>query len=162
LGDSSPVQSLEDAQSWLDKKGWVLAGEKYDRLKMVNILMTVSLLPKLPADAAAAIRSVTLLIDDNIKDSLSSDISTAVANKLCAHLGNITDELSRAKDFLEATSTKKASTVVQLHETATQHAATTANLIEISSKLASTEIPPSMALYPKLQPTSTSRPFYHR
>ena len=70
-GDSSPVQSLEDAHSWLNKKGWVLAGEQYDRFKMVNILMTVSLLPKLPVDAAATIRSVALLIDDDIKDSNS-------------------------------------------------------------------------------------------
>jgi hypothetical protein len=61
---------------------------------MVNILMTVSLLPKLPVDAAAAIQCVALLIDDDIKDSLSSDISTAVANKLLTHLGNIPDEFS--------------------------------------------------------------------
>ena len=90
------------------------------------------------------------------------DISTAVANKLLAHLGNIPDELSQAKEFLEATSTKQASTVVQLHETAMQHAAKTANLIEISLKLASTEIPhlppPSMALYPKLWPTPIPLP----
>jgi hypothetical protein len=155
-GDSGPVQSLEDARSWLDKKGWVLAGEQYDRLKMVNILMTVSLLPKLPMDAAAAIRSVALLIDDDIKDSLSSDISTAVANKLLAHLGNIPDELSRTKEFLEATSTKQANTVVQLQETATQHAATTANLIEISSKLTSADIPRPPPQWPSIQSSGPS------
>jgi len=136
-GNSGPVKTLPDARAWLDKKGWVLAGEQYDRTKMVNILLTVSLLPKLPSDAAAAIRAVALLIEDNIEDSLSSALSSAIADKLLARIGNLPDELTRAKEFLDATSTKQASTVVQLNETATQHAATTLNLAEISSKLAS-------------------------
>jgi hypothetical protein len=138
-GDSGPVKTLSDARSWLDKKGWVLAGEQYDRSKMTNILFTVSLLPKLPLDAVAAIRAVALIIEDNIEDSLSSALSSAIADKFLARIGNVPDELTRAKEFLEATSTKQASTVVQLHETATQHATTTTNLVEILTKLATTE-----------------------
>ncbi|KIM73080.1 hypothetical protein PILCRDRAFT_15528 [Piloderma croceum F 1598] len=157
-GDSGPVKTLSDARSWLDKKGWVLTGEQYDRSKMTNILFTVSLLPKLPPDAAAAIRAVALIIEDNIKDSLSSALSSAIADKFLARIGNVPDELTWAKEFLEATSTKQASTVVQLHEMATQHATTMTNLVEISTKLASTEAShlPAPPQWPSVQSSGPS------
>jgi hypothetical protein len=162
-GDSGPVKSPSDARSWLDKKGWVLAGEQYDRSKMVNILFTVSLLPKLPPDAAAAIRAVALIIEDNIEDSLSSTLSSAIADKFLERIGDIPNELTRAKEFLEATSTKQASTVVQLHETAIQHATTTTNLIEISTNLAATDtsrlpVPPQWPSIQSSGPSPNSHP----
>ena len=163
-GDHGPIKSLSDARTWLDKKGWVLAGEHYNKTKMVNILLTVALLPKLPPDAVAAIRAVALIIDDDIEDSFSTNLSSAIADKLLARIGNVPDELNKAKEFLEATSTKQASTAVQLHETATQHATTTSNLVEISTKLASAEPPQHPAPIPHWPtihgsgPSSTSHP----
>ncbi|KIM76687.1 hypothetical protein PILCRDRAFT_91481 [Piloderma croceum F 1598] len=163
-GDHSPVKNLSDARSWLNRKGWVLAGEHYNKTKMVNILLTVALLPKLPPDAVAAIRTIALIIDDNIEDSFSTSLSSAIADKLLARIGNVPDELNKAKEFLEATSTKQASTVVQLYKTATQHAATTSNLVKISTKLASAEPPQHPAPIPHWPtihgsgPSSTSHP----
>jgi hypothetical protein len=129
-----------------------------------NILLTVALLPKLPPDAAAAIRAVALILDDNIEDTFSTALSSAIADKFLARIGSIPDELTRPKEFLEATSTKQTSTVVQLHETAMQHAATTSNPVEISSKLASAAVPrPSLPIphWPSVHgsdPSSTSHP----
>jgi hypothetical protein len=36
-GDGGPIKNLPDApnRTWLDRKGWVLAGEQYDKTKMV-------------------------------------------------------------------------------------------------------------------------------
>jgi hypothetical protein len=168
-GDHGLIKNLSDACAWLDRNGWVFAGEHYNKTKMVKILLTVALLPKLPPDAVTAIRAVALIIDENIKDSFSTALSSAIANKLLAHIGDIPDELNKAKEFLEATSTKQASTAVQLHKTAMQHATTTSNLIEISTKLASAEpysapIPHWPSIHgsgpsPTSHPPSTHDPF---
>ena len=78
-GNSSPISNNTEARKWLDSKGWVLSEEPYDRLKMVKILLTASLIPKVPAEAANAIRAVAYVLDDDMTDNISSSLTNAVA-----------------------------------------------------------------------------------
>jgi len=159
-GSNGPVNNVAEARTWLDKQGWVLSGEKYDRSKLVDILLTVSLLPKLPADAAAAIRAVAFLTEDKLDDDISSTLAQATADKFLTLIGNIPDVLAKAKDFLEATSTQQANTTVELRETATQHATTTNNLVEITTKLTTEENTRSNAVpqWPSIRSSHPSPP----
>lgn len=160
-GVDGPINNTSDARLWLDKKGWVLAGEKYNSSKLSNILLTVSLLPKLPADAASAIRAVAYLIESNLEDDTSSSLAKATAEKFLSLIGSVPDAFNKAKDFLEATSTQQANTAVVLNETATQHATTTSNLVEISSQLASAESArdtPNAVQWPTIRDSLPSAP----
>jgi len=54
-GNPGSITNASDGRKWLDTKGWVLTAEDYDRNKMIDILLTVSLLPKMPMEAINAI-----------------------------------------------------------------------------------------------------------
>ncbi|KAF8803180.1 hypothetical protein BYT27DRAFT_7260485 [Phlegmacium glaucopus] len=57
-GSPGPITNPLDARKWLETKGWILSGEDYDRSKMVKILLTISMLPKMPQEAINAVRAV--------------------------------------------------------------------------------------------------------
>ena len=42
-----PVANPDDACKWLKSKGWILSSKLYDHTKIVNILLTILLLPKI-------------------------------------------------------------------------------------------------------------------
>ena len=54
---ASPVASVKDAYTWIEKKGWLLSSESYSKGKLVEILFSVVLSFKLPPEAETAIRS---------------------------------------------------------------------------------------------------------
>lgn len=139
-GDPGPVRNATEGRKWLEKKGWVLEEETYDRFKMVSILLTVSLTPKLAPEVSSAIRAAAFLLEDDVTDNISSVLALAVANKVKSHLDNITSELTAATKFLTANSTQQAATTLDLKATADKHASiletVTAELTETTKSLA--------------------------
>lgn len=157
--DHGPVNALPDARKWLEGKGWSLQGEAFNRSKLVNILLTASLFPKVPADVAAAIRAVAFLLEDNITDNISTALADAVAAKVKSQLEGFSSELSSNINFLRANTTQQAATSVDLKETATLHATTASTLAEISTKLASnTPLPRDNPQWPSIQETQPRPP----
>ena len=155
------VTNANDACKWLDSKGWILAGEPYDRTKLTRILLTAALLPKVPNEAIAAIHVVAFLIEENITDNLSIQLAAAVADKVNALLSDIKANLATAKTFLEANSIQQASTSIELKEVATQHASTTNNLNTLTTKLSTLSLPkeppaPHWPSVPTSQPPPTT------
>ena len=139
--NQGPVTNANDACKWLDSKGWILAGEPYDRAKLARILLTAALLPKVPNEAIAAIRVVAFLIKENITDNLSTQLAAAVADKVNALLLDTKADLATAKTFLKANSIQQASTSIELKEVAAQHASTTNNLNTLTMKLSTLSLP---------------------
>jgi hypothetical protein len=136
IGSSNgPINDIAEARTWFDKQGWVLSGEKYNRSKLIDILLTVSLLPKLPTDGVTAVQAVAFLMEDKLDDDNSSTLAQATANKFLTLIGNTPDTLTKAKDFFEAISTQQANTMVELHETTMQLVTTNNNVIKITTKL---------------------------
>lgn len=145
-GIHGPVTDLSSARSYLESKRWILSSKRYDRTKLVDILLTASVSLKIPADAAAAIRAVAYLLEDDITDKVSSTLASAVADKVRAQLADITTDLSSNAKFINANATQQAATSVKLKEIAAQYAAASVNLADASSKLSS--IGPKESLSP--------------
>jgi hypothetical protein len=99
-----PVTNCPDARKWLENKGWTLEGEQFDRSKIVNILLTVSLLPKVPPEVVHAIKAAAFVLDDDISDNISTTLANEVSDKINAGLSAITNKLERSLAFLEANS----------------------------------------------------------
>lgn len=152
-GDSGPVGNIADARKWLANKSWIYPGEPLDRKKLVNILLTTSCIAKLPSDAAAAIRAVAFLLEDDINDAFSSLIASSVTDKLISQLNPLTTELSATKSFLEATSAQQATLSISLQEVASHHSSTSLNLAEIAEKLKSSPVPSIPSAPPTLWPS---------
>ena len=93
-----PVTSTKDARSWLEAKSWILAGEKYTKPKLANILFTIALTQKLTSEASAAIKAVAFLIEDladqDFSDSLASLITDKVTSQISSSIDNLVEALS--------------------------------------------------------------------
>ena len=66
--EPNPVSNVSKAKSWLETKGWILAGENYSKPKLADILFTVALTTKLTPEASSAIKAVALLIEDLVEE----------------------------------------------------------------------------------------------
>ena len=75
------VSNTSDARKWLETKGWILSGKNYDHSKLVKILLTVSLSPKLPTEAINTIQAVAFVLEDNITDMISSALAATVRGR---------------------------------------------------------------------------------
>jgi hypothetical protein len=71
----SPVTSVKDTHSWLEKKGWSLASKKFSKNKLAEILFSAVLAFKLPTEVDTALHSVTYLIHNQVKEDLASSLS---------------------------------------------------------------------------------------
>lgn len=154
-----PVTNGSDARKWLNTKGWIIDGEQFDRSKIVNILLTVSLLPRIPPEAINAIRAVAFILDDDIIDNLSSSLAAAVAEKVNAGLTEITKNLERSASFLEANSVQQAATTLDLKQAAAKPANSLNDLNHIVNKLSSAvESISSISHWPPPPPCHPSLP----
>ena len=110
--EPNPVASVFEAKSWLETKGWILAGEDYMKPKLADILFTVALTSKLTPEASSAIKAVALLIEDVVEKDFSASLSDKIVSKITESINDLKSEIDNAKDFLEATSQKQASITV--------------------------------------------------
>ena len=129
----SPVTNSTDARKWFKNKGWILETEKINRTKLVNILLTVSLLPKIPPEVVSTIRAAAYIFDDDIANNVPDDLANAVLAKVNASLEAITNKFKRSLKFIEASSVQQASTTLEL-KTAT------AKSVEASSNATSLKL----------------------
>ena len=134
-GNSGPINNNIEACKWLDTKGWVLAEEDYDRSKMVKILLTALLLPRVPTEAANAIHAVAFIIDTNITDNISSSIATTVTDKITTNLATIITRLTASQTFLEALSTQQAETIIKMDNAATLVSNSTSTYVTTAQNL---------------------------
>jgi len=117
---ANPVSTIKEACSWLKAKGWMLAGEQYSKKKLADILLTVVIVSKLPTEANLAIRLVAFLIRDLMEEDLSSSLADKIADKIATKLSqpidNLNSSIASAKTFLDATSQKQATELLNLQD----------------------------------------------
>ena len=114
----NPVASISEAKSWLETKGWILAGEDYTKFKLTDILFTVALTSKLTPEASSAIKAVALLIEDLAEEDFSTSMLDKIVTKISASIDSLRSEIDNTKDFLDATSQKQALITVDAQKAA--------------------------------------------
>ena len=153
----SPVTSAKDARSWLEGKGWLLNSEGPSSIKLADILLSVTLTFKLPAEASTAIRSVAFLLRDHADDSVSSTIADQLSNKLIDKINSPIIKLNEAfeatKSFLDAMTQKQAAELLTLQESTKQQADLAKSLAASSEKLSIASNPRNLSAsaWPLLQ-----------
>ncbi|KAF8799543.1 hypothetical protein BYT27DRAFT_7263847 [Phlegmacium glaucopus] len=156
-GNSGPITNSSEARKWLETKGWVLSREDYDRSKMARILLTISLLPKMPQEAVNAIRATAFILEDDITDKDSSSIASLVVNKVQAGLTDILSGLLATQTFFKASSTQQANLTLDLKESMSQSKLVTNNLSNVAAKLTDLSPPPATASPPIQWPAPSQR-----
>jgi hypothetical protein len=158
-GNPGPITDAAGARWWLDSKGWVLAGEEYDRPKMVSVLLMASLLPRVPLEAANAIRAVAYIIECDIIDKTADLLANTVATKVKTDLHDLVSGLTASKTFLEASATQQANTILELKEISTLSKTNTDKLSSLAIKLTDHHPKaPSIPQWPSVRPSQPSLP----
>jgi hypothetical protein len=159
-----PVTSVKDARSWLEAKGWILAGENYTKPKLADILFTVALTQKLPSDSCAAIKAVAFLIKDiadrDLSDSIAASITDRIASQISSSIDNLTAGVASTKEFLDAVAQQQAETTVKLQESTLSNAESSKSITNAAEKLSDASTRQSQATgseWPML-PSSSSTP----
>jgi hypothetical protein len=144
---SGLVTNPADARKWMENKGWMLSWERFDRSKLINILLiTVTMLPKIPPEVVNAVRAAAFVLDDDISDNISLSLATVITNKIKAGLPEITSSMTYTQNFLEASAVQQASLLLELKEISMRSTETTTNLTNLAAKL--TEAKPVTASPP--------------
>ncbi|KAF5378885.1 hypothetical protein D9615_006982 [Tricholomella constricta] len=151
IGDTGPVKSSKEARRWLETKGWILAGEAYDRTKLVRILLTAALnlsqkATETRTDAKNAVLAVAFLLEEDITDCIADALAEAVTAKALDRLDSATSKLTSSTAFSTATDTQQAETTIALKTVSTQLAGVTASLSDLAAKLNTTTPSPSSTL----------------
>jgi hypothetical protein len=147
----------KDAQSWLKGKGWLLNSEGPSSVKLADILLSATLLFKLPAEASTAIRSVTFLLRDHADDSISSTIVNQLTDKLINKINGPIIKLNKAfeatKSFLDAMTQRQAAELLTLQESTKQQSDLTKSLADSSEKISIASNPRNLSevAWPLLQ-----------
>src|ERR1700722_14901156 len=134
-----PVTSTKDARSWLEAKSWILAGEKYTKPKLANILFTIVLTQKLTSEASAAIKAVAFLIEDladqDFSDSLASLITDKVTSQISSSIDNLAAGITTTKDFLDAVVRQQAESTLTLKESILSNVESSKSIANSAEKL---------------------------
>jgi hypothetical protein len=140
--EPNPVASASEAKSWLEAKGWILAGEDYTKPKLADILFTVALTSKLAPEASSAIKAVALLIEDLAEEDFSASLSDKIVTKITESIDVLRTEIDNAKEFLDATTQKQASITVDAQKAAEKNIELTNKLTEVSGKVSALDANP--------------------
>ncbi|KAG6875385.1 hypothetical protein C0993_009499, partial [Termitomyces sp. T159_Od127] len=116
-GDNGPVKSANDARHWMETKGWILAGEPYNRTKLVALVTRGT---QLDSNVQNTVLAVAFLLEDDINDQSAKAIAQVVAAKVLGCIGDAAASLSTLSEFVSATSTSQAETTVALKEVSKQ------------------------------------------
>ena len=105
---TSPIAGPKDARNWIESKGYILSGERYTKPKLADILLTVVIDSKVPAEAKSAILVVAFLIEDLAEEDFVTSIADKIIDKIDGALSNLNSEVDNTKKFLTATSAQQA------------------------------------------------------
>lgn len=129
---------------------------KASRVKLADILLSVTLLFKLLAEASTAIHSVVFLLWDHADKVLSSTIVDQISDKLINKISTPIIEFNKAfiafKSFLDATAQKQAAELLALQESTKQQSGLYKSLANSTKKIGSTSNPRCLldAVWPHL------------
>ena len=139
LASPSPVSSVKDARSWLEKKGWMLNSEDYTKKKLADILFSASLSFKLPPEANTAIRSVAYLIRDLADEEHAASLTDKIIDRLTIRLNkpilSLDTAVSSTKNFLDATSQQHATDLLNLQDSISKQSDIVKSLADSSEKV---------------------------
>jgi hypothetical protein len=155
---AGPVTNTLSARKWLENKGWLLTDEIFDRTKLVNMLLTMTMLPKVPPEVTQAIRAVAFVLDEDITDNISSTLAATIADKVKTELTAITNDLKTSKTFLEASSVQQASSILDLNTAISKATDISNNLSATTNKLTSLSPPTTTILPPNPWHSAATRP----
>ncbi|KAG5349489.1 hypothetical protein C0989_003477 [Termitomyces sp. Mn162] len=151
-----PVKLVSNARQWLEAKGWAQAGEPYNCLKLVQVLMTAAAITKgshLENDMKNAILAVAFLLEDDITDQKADVITEAVATKVLDWVNNIVNHLTSSTEFASATGTSQAEKTLALKEISGQLQSVSSLLNNAVSKICSMPLAPAMQSQAPPRPT---------
>ena len=152
-----PITCVKDACVWLDTRGWILAGEKYSKPKLADILFTVALTQKLPNDACSAIKAVAFLITDLAEQDFLATLANMIATQLNSSIDKLASGVASTKDFLDATTHQQAEATLALQESITRNTESSKLLANTTEELiSSTSKQNNNAEWPSLSGPSTT------
>jgi hypothetical protein len=155
---SGPVTNSADAWKWMENKGWMLSREHFNRMKLVNILLTVTMLPKVPPEVVNAVRAAAFVLDDDITDNISSTLTSAITSKIKSELSEVTSGMTHTQKFLKVSAIQQASLLLELKDISTRSTETATNLNNLAAKLTNTRpLNASLPSHPSL-PNPTYNP----
>jgi hypothetical protein len=139
---TGPVTCVKDARVWLDTKGWILAGEKYTKPKLADILFTVALSSKLPNDASSAIKAVAFLIEEIADQDFSTSLANMITDKISSQISSSIDDLATGiastKEFLNAVTRQQAESTLALQESVLSNSESSKSIANTAEKLSDT------------------------
>ena len=133
---TGPVKSLADAKSYLEQRLLIALENNFNLDRLANLLVSMSLDPKIPDQAMNIIRAVALLMVCKIHNTFADDIVAVVADKLHTPTNLILKQLNHEKEFQTASGTIQANLTQQLQglftasNTMLQHLETTTTSLD--------------------------------
>ena len=108
-------------------------------IKLADILFSAALSLKLPPEGETAIRSVAFLIHEQAEEDFTTLISDKLidrlSNKLSQPIDKLSDSVTSAKNFLDATSQQQANELLTLQNTFKQYSDLSKSFVDSSEKL---------------------------
>src|ERR1700683_5408650 len=154
-----PVTCVKDAHAWLDTKGWILACEKYTKLKLTDVLFIVALTQKLSNNASSAIRPVASLIEELAKQDFSASLVNMVAARISSQINSSIDNLATGvastKEFLNAVTHQQVESTLALQESILSNAKSFKSIANTAEKLLDTTLKQSYNLEWPMLPSSS-------
>ncbi|KAG5350717.1 hypothetical protein C0989_009569 [Termitomyces sp. Mn162] len=107
-GHGGLVKSAQEAHKWIEAKGCILAGEPYNCMKLMCVLMTMvvtSKRPKLKVDTKNMVLAVVFLLEEDINNKLSNTLANIVMSKVLEHMEPVIHCIASTLDFASANNT---------------------------------------------------------
>jgi hypothetical protein len=113
-GTATSIASIADAKRYFETNGWILEGEEYLKQKIINVIHTVALNSKIPADVATVLKAIGYLLQDEVNDNIADEVVSAITTKLEATLAPSITAIKESASFLEAASKTQAEATLAL------------------------------------------------
>jgi hypothetical protein len=134
LAAMGPITGPDDARKWNETKGYILSGERYSKLKLADILFSLAIDAKIPAEVKNAIAAVAFLIKDLAEEDFAASLSTKIISKIESAMTSINSEADNAKKFLSATTMQQAEATIVLQKAGQDFSSSVNKLTQASTK----------------------------
>jgi hypothetical protein len=134
LTATGPITGPDDECKWIETKGYILSGECYSKLKLADILFSLAVDAKIPAEVKNAIAAVAFLIEDLAEEDFGASLSTKIISKIESAMTLINSEADNAKKFLSATTMQQAEATIVLQKAAQDFSSSADKLTQASTK----------------------------
>ncbi|KAG5350341.1 hypothetical protein C0989_011405 [Termitomyces sp. Mn162] len=145
-GHGGLVKLAQEAHRWMEARGWVLAGEPYDHMKLMRVLMTAVVTLKglkLEVDAKNVVLTVAFLLEEDVNNKLLDTLVNMVTSKVLECMKPVVHCIALTLDFASANDTAQAETTLALKSVLAQLKMVSSSLNNIVTKLSTTPLPPT-------------------